>query len=201
MELKKSFPYILIAALLVLLFLKDGKKTPQKPVFIKIPEIVGSFESSQPIHLPIIQKPLGQILSKKETIYIKENENLLKEYQEQNDSLKTELFKKVIQLNNFTSNFEDEHLKLSIKGIVQGEVKELTPTYTIKQRKVAIHPKQVKFRLLAGAEIGNNLLFNKPLFKANVGFQNAKGNILKFSYDTEERIFIGYDFALFKIKN
>jgi len=199
-KMKNAIPYIIIVILIFVIFFKDSKKEVQKPIFITVPEVTGTFETSKPIQLPIIQVKLGQILSKKEKVYVKENDSLLKVFKSENDSLKTQLFKKAIQLNNFTSNFEDEHLKLTFKGIVQGEVKEITPNYTIKQKQLEITPKQVKFRLLAGAEIGNSLLFNKPLFKANLGFQNAKGNILKLSYDTEQRIFIGYDFTVFKIK-
>ena len=200
--MKKALPYLIIAFLIVLLFFTNSKKnTAQKPIFITVPKIDGSFEASKPIQLPLIQKPLGQILSKKETIYVAENNKLLKEFQQENESLKKELlFKKAIQLNTFTSNFEDENVILNIAGIVQGELKEVTPTYTIKAKKVVIQPKQVKFRLLAGVEIGNTLVFDKPLFKANVGFQNAKGNQLTVSYDSEERIFVGYNFTVFKIR-
>jgi hypothetical protein len=99
----------------------------------------------------------------------------------------------------FESNFEDEYLKLKINGILAGgEVKEITPTYTIKERKV--NAPQTKFRLLAGVEIANTPTFDKPLFNANLGFQNAKGNILRFGYDSEKRITVGYDFSIFSIK-
>ena len=115
------------------------------------------------------------------------------------DSLqKAELYRLATQLKAFESQFEDEHIKLTINGILAGgDVKEITPTYTIKERTVNVP--QTKFRLLAGGGISNTLTFDKPLFNANIGFQNAKGNILRFSFDTEQRIMIGYDFSLFKI--
>ncbi|MCY7291356.1 MAG: hypothetical protein LH615_04155 [Ferruginibacter sp.] len=116
------------------------------------------------------------------------------------DSIKKlELYELATKLKRFQSNFEDENLKLTINGIVGGnEIKEITPTYTIKERKVGIPIKQTKFRLLAGFGAGNTKEFNSPLFNANLGFQNAKGNVLKIGYDTEKRIMIGYDFSLFK---
>ncbi|MCD8519022.1 MAG: hypothetical protein LRY32_05680, partial [Flavobacterium sp.] len=104
------------------------------------------------------------------------------------------------ELKSFESQFEDENLKLTINGIIAGnEVKEITPTYTIKERKIDVPQKQVKFRMLVGGGLGNSLTFDKPLFNGNVGFQNAKGNILRFGYDSEQRIMVGYDFSLFKI--
>lgn len=142
---------------------------------------------------------------------ISEMYDRLKNYQEEIDNMQSEfmwsdsikqaeLYRLATELKNFESNFEDENLKLTINGIIAGnEVKEITPTYTIKERKIDVPQKQVKFRMLVGGGLGNSLTFDKPLFNANVGFQNAKGNVLRFSYDTEQRIMVGYDFSLFKI--
>jgi len=204
--LKKSFPYLIIVALIVFIFLKDCSNAPD-PVIIHTPEVSGSFDSVKPVHVPIVNEPIRQNLSKNDkpkqiikTIII-ENDSLLKSYERENDSLKRVLmFKKAIQLSNFSSKFEDDNLLLNITGVVQGEVKELKPDYTIKSKEIEVKVKRVKFRMLAGLEVGNTILFNDPLFKANVGFQNAKGNIITASYDTEKRIFVGYSFTVFKIR-
>ena len=142
---------------------------------------------------------------------IEEMYDRLKNYQEEiewmqeefnhSDSLKkAELYRLATELKKFESNFEDENLKLTINGIVGGnEVKEIKPSYTIKERKIDVPQKQVKFRMLVGGGLGNSLNFDKPLFNANIGFQNARGNILRFGYDSDNRILINYDFSLFKI--
>lgn len=142
---------------------------------------------------------------------IEEMYDRLKNYQEEinwmqeefnhADSLKkAELYRLATELKSFESQFEDENLKLTINGIIGGnKVKEITPTYTIKERKIEVPQKQVKFRMLVGGGLGNSLTFDKPLFNANVGFQNAKGNIFRFGYDSENRIMVGYDFSIFKI--
>lgn len=141
---------------------------------------------------------------------IKEMYNRLLNYEEETawmqeefahkDSLqKAELYRLATQLKAFESQFEDEHIKLTINGILAGgNVKEITPTYTIKERTVNVP--QTKFRLLAGGGISNTPNFDKPLFNANLGFQNAKGNVLRFSFDTEQRIMVGYDFSIFNYK-
>jgi hypothetical protein len=132
--------------------------------------------------------------------YQEEIDNMHSEYMYSDSIKKAEMFRLATQLKRFESNFEDEHLKLTINGIIAGnEVKEVTPTYTIKERKIDVPQKQVKFRMLVGGGLGNSLTFDKPLFNGNVGFQNAKGNILRFSFDTEQRFMVGYDFSLFKI--
>ena len=134
--------------------------------------------------------------------YQEEIDNMQSEFMWSDSIKQAELYRLATELKNFESNFEDENLKLKINGIIGGnEVKEITPTYTIKEKQVKteIKQKEVKFRMLVGGGLGNSLTFDKPLFNANVGFQNAKGNVLRFSFDTEQRIMIGYDFSLFKI--
>jgi len=142
---------------------------------------------------------------------ILEMHDRLQAYQEEIDNMQTEfmwgdsikqaeLYRLATELKNFESNFEDENLKLTINGIIGGnEVKEIAPTYTIKEKKIDVPQKQVKFRMLVGGGLGNSLTFDKPLFNGSLGFQNAKGNILRVGYDSENRIFIGYDLSIFKI--
>lgn len=133
-------------------------------------------------------------------VYQEEIDNLQSEFIWSDSIKQAEMYRLATELKKFESNFEDENLKLTINGIIGGnEVKEITPTYTIKERKIDVPQKQVKFRMLVGGGLGNSLTFDKPLFNGNVGFQNSKGNILRFSFDTEQRIMVGYDFSLFKI--
>lgn len=132
--------------------------------------------------------------------YQEEIDNMQSEFMWSDSIKQAEMYRLATELKNFESNFEDENLKLTINGIIGGnKVKEMTPTYTIKSQKVDVPQKQVKFRMLVGGGLGNSINFDKPLFNGNVGFQNAKGNILRFSFDSEQRIMIGYDFSLFKI--
>jgi hypothetical protein len=132
--------------------------------------------------------------------YQEEIDNMQSEFMWSDSIKKAEMFRLATELKKFESNFEDEHLKLTINGIIAGnQVKEITPTYTIKAKKIDVVQKQVKFRMLVGGGLGNSLTFDKPLFNANIGLQNAKGNVLRIGYDSESRIFIGYDFSLFKI--
>ena len=119
-----------------------------------------------------------------------ENYNLQIAYINAKDSLEREkLYKTAIELKSFNQPFENDNFKANIKGIVQGEVKELQLDYEIKK----VPEKVVKFRLLAGLGI------NTDAVNANLGFQNKKGSILEVGYDTEKHINIGYKVSLFKI--
>ena len=132
--------------------------------------------------------------------YQEEIDNMKSEFMWSDSIKKAEMYRLATELKKFESNFEDENLKLTINGIIAGnKVKEITPTYTIKERKIELPQKQVKFRMLVGGGLGNSITFDKPIFNANIGFQNSKGNVLRFGYDSEQRIMVGYDFSLFKI--
>jgi hypothetical protein len=50
-------------------------------------------------------------------------------------SIKQLLFGTAIKLNKFSTKFEDDNLLLNIDGVVQGEVQEVTPSYTIKKKR------------------------------------------------------------------
>ena len=193
----------------ILLWLNGCESKKQTTV---IPEVRGSFE---PVAI-VIHKPINHVadISKKVSnstglekyqndiseLY-NENEALKQAYFNENDSLKRELmYLKSIQLNEFYHTFDNDTINITVKGIVQGEVKSLQPFYTIKERKQNVTIPVVKFRLTTGFGVGNSINFDKPLFKANLGFQNAKGNILRASFDTEKRIMLEYDFSILSIK-
>lgn len=189
-------------------------------VKVTVPEVKGSFKPKQPNHFPIVsgQKPTGQNLSKSDksknepsnnalqfndsliSEFLAENEKLSRDFYFANDSLKKLKYDKAIQLNLFSETFEDNNIKIDMSGIVRGEVKSIQPFYTIKEKKIDVPVPVTKFRLLAGGGVGNSIDFQKPIFSANIGFQNKKGNIIRAGYDTEKRILIGYDFSIFSIK-
>lgn len=215
-QLKKAVPYLGWILLFLLLFFRGCGASVLGTTKVTIPAITKTLPTAtapEIKHIPI-EVPKWYRDRKTENKYLKdisEAEEKIIAYEEEIDNMQSEfmwsdsikqaeLYRLATELKNFESNFEDENLKLKINGIIGGnEVKEITPTYTIKSKKVNVPQKQVKFRMLVGGGLGNSLTFDKPLFNANIGFQNAKGNILRFSFDTEQRIMIGYDFSLFKI--
>ena len=212
-RIKKSFLYLGWILLILLLFFRGcGAAVPGTSV--TIPAITKTLPADTIVKHETIKIPKWYKDTKTEKKYLKdisEAEERIIAYQEEIDNMQSEfqwgdsikqaeLYRLATELKKFESNFEDENLKLTINGIIGGnEVKEITPTYTIKAKKIDVPQKKVKFRMLVGGGLGNSLTFDKPLFNGNVGFQNAKGNVLRFGYDSEKRITIGYDFSLFKI--
>jgi len=206
--IKEAFKYLGWVLFFVQLWFggcSGNQPTPQK-VKVTVPEVKGKFEAKKPINVPI-----GQKVSKGETVYkdnpidpklLAENEKLKVDFAKASDSIKKLQYSKAVQLNKFSTKFEDENLLLNIDGIVQGEVKEITPNYTIKEKKVEVQvkPKETVFRLLGGMEMGNNTKLDGFAAKANLMLQNKKGNILSGSFDTNQNIWIGYNFSIFDIK-
>ena len=181
---------------------------------VTIPAITKTISADTIVKHETIKIPKWYKDTKAENKYLKdisEAEQRIIAYQEEIDNMQTEfmwgdsikqaeLYRLATELKSFETELEDEYLKLKINGIIAGnEVKEITPTYTIKKREIEVPKKETKFRMLAGVGLGNTLTFDKPIFNANIGFQNKKGNILTIGYDTETRILLGYNFSIFKI--
>ena len=177
-----------------------------------IPEVKAKFEAKKPVHEAIVINANNKAnMQKGKTVFVEnpinenliaENEKLKKDFAKADSSTKDVIFEKVATLNKFSTKFEDENLLININGIVQGEVKEITPNYTIKEKKieVPIKLKETVFRVLGGIEVGNNAQLNAFKLKANLMFQNRKGNIISGSFDTNQTIWVGFNVSIFDVK-
>lgn len=203
--------FFFLALLFMCLWLRGcgASQTPQL-VKIEVPEVKGNFEPKKPVHLKVnlskndkskidkVENPINQKL-------VAENEALKLAFAKETDSLKKKMaYEKAVELNNFSTKFEDENLELNIEGVVQGEVKEIAPSYKIKPRQleVPVKAKETVLRVLAGAEIGaqTSLNMNKLPLKANLMFQNRKGNIWSASYDNNNTVWVGFHKSIFDFK-
>lgn len=217
-RLEKRILYITVVVLAVLLWLKGCKGetnvSANNNQVVTVPAVTNELPTTSEIKYDTIQIPKWYRDRKTERKYLKdlsEAEEKIIAFQEEIDNMQSEfmwsdsikqaeLYRLATELKRFETELEDEYLKLKISGIIGGnEIKEITPTYTIKKREIEVPKKETKFRMLAGVGLGNTLTFDKPIFNANIGFQNKKGNIINFGYDTESRILVGYNFSIFKI--
>lgn len=203
--------YVAVAVLAILIFSwfkSCSSPTVPKTQTVIVPEIKGELKPQKPESKPI-EENLKNEIKKDGLVYVKnplndillkENEKLKADYLKMSDSLKFKAFEKSIELNTFSSKFEDDNLLININGIVRGEVQEITPSYTIKERKFEVTVKQTVFRLLGGVEIGSSIIAPKLNVKANLMFQNRKGDIISGSYDANQNVWIGYNKSIFNIK-
>jgi len=189
-----------------------------KPQIAKviIPEVKAKFESKKPAHEPIVinanktaNMQKGKTITVENPIdekLIAENEKLKTAFAKETDSLKKVIaYNKAIQLNKFSTKFEDDNLVININGVVQGEVKQITPNYTIKKKEVEV-PVKVKetvFRVLAGGAVGLNKELNQAAYQLDLNFQNRKGNIITAEYlkiSGQEFGMVGYKHSIINIK-
>lgn len=197
---------IVIIVLLFFVFRScQGNEESTVTAKVVVPEVKGTFDSKKPVQIPITNAVVKEYLTTENPInekLIAENEKLKKDFAKANDSIKQLSFNKAVQLNKFSTKFEDDNLVLNIDGIVQGEVKEITPNYKIKEKKieVPVKVKETAFRLLAGVEVGNTTQLDAFKLRANIMFQNRKGNIISGSFDTNQTIWVGYNISIFDIK-
>lgn len=106
-------------------------------------------------------------------------------------------YAEAIQEREYHIPQEDSVLKTDNYISARGEVLSFRQSYTIKPQKVK--QKQTVFRMLGGIEAGNTLQFDNFQAKANIMLQNKKGNIFSISADTEQRLWVGYNFTIFSI--
>ena len=203
-ELVKYFGYILFVVLLWLNGCSISKSEP-KIITVEVPAKVGKFDPKIPVSVPVFNNPIyikGDIIEKQNPINIKllaENEILKDNFRKSDSVNKLLQYENSIQINKFSTTFEDDNLTLTIDGVVRGEVKEITPSYTIKQQKadVLIADKLPGLRVLGGIEVGNTKILDDLSFKGSVLFQNRKGNIISAGYDTDNKIWLGYYRSIF----
>jgi hypothetical protein len=176
-----------------------------EPVTISIPEVTGTVEETvedvvetvAEIHDPVTKTATKIIVDQE---YKKKYEEAIKE----NNSLKAmNIFLKSIEINEYNKVLVDnDTIKLVAYAKTRGEILKYSIDYTIKENTINYIPefitKRPKFTLLAG---GGLIVPMDPLnqtmaFKADIGFQNQKGNIIDVGYDTQQNIYVGYKHAI-----
>lgn len=191
----------------LMVWLNAGAGKEIKTVKVIVPTVTGKLESKKPELKPleIKQEPIvkkdGLVYKENpfNIILAEENTKLKADYSKMSDSLKSKAYDKAIELNTFSYKSEDKYLKLTIDGIVRGEVSEITPSYTIKEQEseVFVKEKLPGLKVLGGVEVGNTKTLDDLSFKGSVLFQNRKGNIISAGYDTDNKIWLGYYRSIF----
>lgn len=212
-EFLKWLGWILFFGLLWFRGCSSNTETP-KTVKVIISSESGVFESKKPESKPleINTSPISEV-KKDKVVYVEnplnkkllaENEKLKADFAElKNDTLRQQLYDKAIELNSFSSRYEDKNMILLINGIVRGEVQELTPSYTLKEREVDAIVKETYLRVLGGGSVGINRDLNQFVYKLDIDFQNRKGDIISAEYlrvNNQDYGMIGFKKSLLNFK-
>lgn len=195
--LKKYWRELLIVLLIVVLAINpkftstDTKvKIITKDSIVKIPAIDGEF--NKPSHTQEIpSKTKDSIIYKETKIYVesKVNKDAIKRYLEAEDKLKE--FTEGIRQRDYTTDFSDDNIELTIRTSVEGKLISEVPKYKIKEKEVKVQVKEVittitntiekkdKFGILVGGGYNHSLDLTKPSsFEVNAGVRIGKVNII-----------------------
>jgi hypothetical protein len=176
----------------------SGTTPTRQTAKVTIPELKAKFEAKKPVHEAIVINANNKAnVQKGKTVFVEnpideklitENEKLKKDFAKADSATKDMIFEKVATLNKFSTKFEDENIIINIDGIVQGEVKEITPSYIRKkiETEVPVKVKETVLRVLVGGGFGLNQELNQIAYKVDLNFQNKKGDII-----SGERLQIG----------
>lgn len=200
--------FLLFVVVILLLFFKGCKgETEPETITITIPEQKGEFE---PVINPIpetIRVPFKVVKWEDKIVYTENpvNTELVEQYKQvlsdKDSILALRLYSDAVATREYNEVLEDSLVRTDNYFKTQGKLLEFKQTYTLKEREHTLKTPKTKFRLLMGIEAGNTLDLGKFTAKGNIMFQNEKGDIFSAGYDTEQRIWIGYNKSIFKIKN
>jgi len=171
--MNNKYLILIIIILSVLLFYTSTNKNT-----ITIPKIENRFKPVQPIYIDKPNLHITEYKTKTKTLIIETsspvNDTLAHEYMKHmGDTIKQlRMYLSAIQIRQFESVFEDDFLKIKIKGEVQGKVNSIFPEYEIKERVIHIKP-SLRFGLgaayidkkpfVTGSVLTNDFLFSYQL--------------------------------------
>lgn len=203
----KNVIYVVAIIFIVYLFTlikqcSEPKATVNQKV--TIPEKTGDFTEAPKV-TEVKGKKDSIVYMKGKTIYTENpiNKKLAEDYLQAKDSVqKLKLYLDAIQEKEETYTFDNKDLKLEVSTKTRGQILDLKPKYTIKEREVVIPvpQKQTVLALYGGLELANNALLNNMTFKADVGIQNRKGTIFTIGADNRSNYYVGAKVRIFDIK-
>jgi hypothetical protein len=169
--------------------IKDNQIITTKLVPINVPSTIGTFAlvfNPTPVYVESIN-----------------NSIVLQKYLNLKDSIsKIELVRDVTLEREYKEVYEDSIQKIDVYTKVQGKLLKQSLNYLIKpsivyaEEKTIINSYLPKNKFLLGVE--TVLPFNsgyKPTIKTNLLLLNKKNNILSISYDTDKRLWLGYNIS------
>jgi hypothetical protein len=203
----KAILYTTILILLVALFTmkscsaQSAKGTAVQKVIV--PEKKGDF--SRPVAIIQGKRKKDSVVYKNSVITTENpiNKELYKKYIETKDSLgRVKIYLDAIEEREQTQIFDNKDVKIEVYTKTRGQLLELKPKYTIKEREeqVQVKQKQSVFAVYTGLAVEASTSLNKLVPKAQLGLQNKRGDVLSLYYSTDKSVGIGYTFRIINIK-
>lgn len=210
----KTIPYFIIAILLFVIWSNSCNSETKKEIkYVTVKSTSGkaTFEKpNQKVVKDQNKKEVVNLKDKSENEFLQneidrileENKKLLDELALKNESEVKEAYSDAIAINYFERKIDNDTVKIDVYGLTRGTIETMQIDWETKERKQEVEQKELFFRLLLGGEIGINKELNQGTYKINLGFQNKKNDILRFSYQrigANEFGLIGFDKSIFSI--
>lgn len=184
---------------------KTCSETP-KEIIIDIPAKEGEFPT---VINPIPETPKegegGVIIVEGDTIYTQNpfNVDLAERYTKlENEAAKLRAYLTSIQIREYVVPNENDTILINNYFKVQGELKEFKQDYVIKPYSIPleIKTKEPVFTMYGGVEFGANVKMEKPILKAELGFQFKDKTIYTAGMDLDKNFYVGANIKILNIK-
>lgn len=210
----KTIPYFIIAILLFVIWSNSCNSETKKEIkYVSVKSTSGKATFEKPNQklvtdqnkkevVNLKDKSENEFLQKEIDRILEENKKLLDELALKNESEVKEAYIDAIDINYFERKIDNDTVKIDVYGLTRGTIETMQIDWETKERKQEVQQKELFFRLLLGGEIGVNKELNQGTYKINLGFQNKKNDILRFSYQrigANEFGLIGFDKSIFSI--
>lgn len=188
-------------------------ETETKTITITTPEVKGKFETPNVI-VPESNTIKTIIQYRDTTLVIPQvNQELVEKYlalQQENDLTKREnqqlkLYTDAVSINNYSTVFDNDDIKLTINSKTEGKLLEIKPEYIIKSKTInkeveVNKPKEKVFTL----NVGVYSTYSKELKTLDPGIkldgQLKNGQIISAGISLDKNILVSYTIPIFSIK-
>lgn len=203
----KAILYITIVMLTSLLFMQRScsaqttKRSETQEVIV--PEKKGEFTKPTAIFR---EKSRGEKVKYKDIVIFTENpinKEMYEKYIVAKDSLtQVKMYLEAIEEREETQVFDNKDIRLEIQTKTRGQLLDLKPKYTIKEReeRVQVRQKESVFALYIGGSVGTSTELDVLVPKIQLGLQNRRGDIFTVYYGIDKSIGVGYTFRIINIK-
>ena len=210
----KTIPYFIIAILLFVIWSNSCNSETKKEIkYVTVKSTSGKATFEKPKQKVVTDQNKKEVVNLKDKSeneflqneidrILEENKKLLDELALKNESEVKEAYSDAIAINYFERKIDNDTVKIDVYGLTRGTIETMQIDWKTKERKQEVEQKELLFRLLLGGEIGINKELNQGTYKINLGFQNKKNDILRFSYQrigANEFGLIGFDKSIFSI--
>lgn len=176
-------------------FFKESEPIEPTPVTVTLPESYGTtgLQTLEP-KVVVVQVPVSE--SSEKTINV---DSLWKEaYQKASQQVKDSLYNETIRIRTYSDTLVDNE-EVVIKGDARtrGSLLDFKVDYILKEKDFTYTPEIVtqypKLSVGLGMEMGVPTMVGENFaLKGNLSLMNRKGHEINFSYDTDQRVWLGY---------